>query len=82
MTEYGDLVRAKMSELTKKFPTWTRRDIFIRAVHDVAEDTAVRYARGHIMASRIKRAFRRAMSDPGYKMCRTRLMREFECLVN
>ena len=82
MTGYGDLVRSKMSELTKRFPTWKRIDIFKRAVHDVAEDTAVRYARNHIMASRIKRAFRRSMSDPNYRMCRDRLAREFECLVN
>jgi len=32
----------------------------------------------HIMASRIKRAFRRAISVPSYKMCRDRLKREFE----
>ncbi len=37
-----------------------------------------RRIRKHILASRIKRAFRRAISDPNYKMCRDRLLREFE----
>ena len=82
MTAYGDLVRSKMTELRIRFPTWKRVDVFKRAVHEVAEDLVVSRARNHIMASRIKRAFKRAMSDPGYKMCRDRLVREFECLVN
>ena len=30
-----------------------------------------------LMASRIQRRYRRAMSDPWYKMCRDRLRREF-----
>lgn len=30
-----------------------------------------------IMASRIKRQFKRSMSDPNYKMCRDRLNKEF-----
>ena len=30
-----------------------------------------------IMASRIKRHFKKAISDPSHQMCRTRLMREF-----
>ncbi len=30
----------------------------------------------------IQRCFKRAMSDPNYKMCRGRITREFECLVN
>ena len=30
-----------------------------------------------IMASRIKRHFKKAISDPSYKMCRDRLMREY-----
>jgi hypothetical protein len=30
-----------------------------------------------IMASRIKRHFKKAMSDPSYKMCRDRLTKEF-----
>ncbi len=38
--------------------------------------------RKKVMASRIKRAFCKAISDPSYKMCRTRLVKEFECLVN
>lgn len=41
------------------------------------EDIVYTY-KPHIMASRIKRAFRRAISNPEYKMCRDRLMREFE----
>lgn len=35
-----------------------------------------------IMASRIKRAFKRSMSDPNYKMCRDRLNKEFTSLSN
>lgn len=30
-----------------------------------------------LMASRIKRQFKRSMSDPNYKMCRDRLNKEF-----
>ena len=37
----------------------------------------VRRVRRTLMASRIKRAFRRAISDPNYQMCRDRLRREF-----
>lgn len=33
--------------------------------------------RNRLMASRIQRAFKRAMSNPSYKMCRERLLREF-----
>ncbi len=37
----------------------------------------VRRVRRTLMASRIKRAFRKAISDPNYQMCRDRLRREF-----
>ena len=89
MTEYGNLVRSKMSELEKSYPTynsnhlmhkafndiaddfsikfsaWIPRDILtstIQAIRDFADDEIVNKAQRQIMASRIKRAFRRAMS--------------------
>lgn len=37
-------------------------------------------AQAHYAARKIQRAFRRAISDPEYAMCRARLMREFEAL--
>lgn len=48
-----------------------------RVTNTKLEDIVYTY-KPHIMASRIKRAFRRAISNPEYKMCRDRLMREFE----
>ncbi len=109
MTEYGDLVCAKMSELEKSYPRWNSNHLMHKAFNDIADDFSVKFStwipahiltsviqsmrdladdeivnntQRHIMASRIKRAFRRAMSDPKYKMCRDRLAKEFECLVN
>lgn len=38
--------------------------------------------RNRLMASRIQRAFKRAVSNPNYKMCRERLLREFDELKN
>ena len=35
-------------------------------------------AKKTLMASRIKRYFKRSISDPSYKLCRDRLMNEFE----
>lgn len=35
-----------------------------------------------LMASRIKRQFKRSMTDPNYKMCRDRLNKEFTSLSN
>lgn len=34
-----------------------------------------------IMANRIKRAFRRSISDPSYKMCRDRLEQEYNSMI-
>ena len=41
--------------------------------------TAVRKV---LMASRIKRHFKKSMSDPSYKMCRDRLRREIDTMNN
>lgn len=35
-----------------------------------------------LMASRIKRMYKRSKSDPNYNMCRVRLQKEFENLKN
>jgi hypothetical protein len=56
--------------------TWNNKDdayMFMRELVD-------KIAQTHYAARKIQRAFRRAISAPEYRMCRNRLMREFEQL--
>ena len=49
---------------------WYAKEITRKSIED--------YYKKIIMASRIKRFFKKAISDPNHKMCRDRLKREFE----
>jgi hypothetical protein len=49
---------------------------------EITEDDIVKAVRKILMASRIKRQFKRSISDPSYQMCVRRLIREFSEAVS
>lgn len=49
---------------------WYAQEIMRKSIEEQAKKI--------LMASRIKRLFKRSISDPNHKMCRDRLQREFE----
>ena len=67
-----------------EFELWCKQDVddamgFVESI--IKRIVFHRDRIGAIAARKIQRAFRRAMSDPQYAMCRKRLMREFEEMV-
>ena len=79
-SRYTQLVRMKMGPYDHTLGTRFRMEQMKRACNEARAELSIERAKVHIMASRIKRAFRRAISDPHYKMCRDRLMREFNTM--
>lgn len=53
---------------------WYAKEITRKSIEEQAKKI--------LMASRIKRQFKRSISDPNHKMCRNRLQKEFESLLS
>lgn len=51
-------------------------DVFV-GLHEAAIEHVCKEYKKILMASRIKRLYKRAKSDPNYKMCRDRLLQEY-----
>ncbi len=72
MWEYGN--RWRKGEVMLKVPAFY---IYLNWRNQNKKREKIRNAASSIVARRIQAAWKRAISDPNYKMCRDRLMREF-----
>ena len=53
-----------------------------REYHSLYQSMCVEYARLHMAARRIQHAWKRAITDPTYCLCKTRLLRDFQDFRN